>query len=244
VYVDGELEGALMPNGYTRFCVKPGTHSIEAYIADAPLYAGKSNPKTEVNLQGGSTYFVAVNEKGTGEPVPFRRADAERLLTTSVEQTNIINRASRVVPCSYRVVVAEAPIQFKVNASVLFDFDRGDMPSVKPEGRKELKKIAEQMLALPAGTVAGVSIVGHSDPMGNAAYNLQLSERRAQTVGDVLAEYGIARSTIRTSGMGSANPVVDCPRTGSRESVLACNAANRRVEIKVEQSAPANNASK
>ncbi|WP_233871712.1 OmpA family protein [Paraburkholderia adhaesiva] len=244
VYVDGELEGALMPDGYTRFCVTKGAHSIEAYIGDAPLYAGKFDPKTQATLQGGATYFIGVSKNGTGGPVPYRRDDAERLLQTSHEATYIINRASAVVPCRYRPApvapVVEAPTRFELNASVLFDTDRGDVSSLKPEGRNELKKIAEQILLLPPGSVAGVTVVGHADPMGSRSHNQTLSEQRARTVGAVLSQYGLTRSMIRTVGMGSDEPVVNCPSKGARSEVALCNAPNRRVEIKVEHARPVN----
>jgi len=232
VYVDGELEGALMPNGYTRFCVRPGVHSVEAYIGDAPLYAGKAYPKTDIELEGGGTYFVGVSENGSGEPVLYPRADAERLLETSREEINIINRASAVGRCSDRPERVGGPaIQFTLRAEVLFPFDRGDAASITAAGRGELEKIASQVLALPPESFARVTVVGHADPIGADAYNRKLSEARARTVADVLSQYGIARGLIHTVGVGSAEPVVECPSAGRRAERIRCNAPNRRVEV-------------
>lgn len=98
VYVDGQLHAALLPHGFTRLCLDPGSHTLEAYIGDAPLFAGKSNPATRVHLEGRKTYFVAVSEGG-GDPQPYRRADAERLLAGAHEQRYVISRASTVVHC-------------------------------------------------------------------------------------------------------------------------------------------------
>ncbi|QFZ86285.1 hypothetical protein GFK26_27755 [Variovorax paradoxus] len=99
VYVDGEFHAALMPNGFTRLCVAPGAHSLEAYIDDAPLYAGKSQPKTQAVLEGGRTVFVAVSEMGEGAPVPHGKREAERMLKGAREQRHVISRAVRVQPC-------------------------------------------------------------------------------------------------------------------------------------------------
>jgi len=99
VYVDGEFHAALMPNGFTRLCVAPGVHSLEAYIDDAPLYAGKSQPKTPAVLEGGRTVFVAVSEMGEGAPVPHGKREAERMLKGAREQRQVISRAVRVQPC-------------------------------------------------------------------------------------------------------------------------------------------------
>lgn len=99
VYVDGEFHAALMPNGFTRLCVAPGAHSLEAYIDDAPLYAGKSQPKTPAVLEGGRTVFVAVSEMGEGAPVPHGKREAERMLKGAREQRQIVSRAVGVQPC-------------------------------------------------------------------------------------------------------------------------------------------------
>lgn len=99
VYVDGQLHAALLPHGFTRLCLDPGSHALEAYVGDAPLFAGKSNPATRVHLDGGKTYFVAVSEGGGGDPQPYRRADAERLLAGAQDQRYVISRASTVVRC-------------------------------------------------------------------------------------------------------------------------------------------------
>ncbi|MGO4396166.1 hypothetical protein AB4Z46_32930 [Variovorax sp. M-6] len=99
VYVDGQLHAALLPHNFTRLCLAKGSHAIEAYVGDAPLFAGKSNPATRVHLDGGKTYFVAVSEGGGGDPQPHRRVDAERLLAGAHEQRYVISRASTVVDC-------------------------------------------------------------------------------------------------------------------------------------------------
>ena len=232
VYVDGELEGALMPDGYTRFCVRRGAHADEAYIGDAPRYAGKAQPRVRLDLEGGETYFIGVSERGTGEPVRYRRADAERALATSREQTHIVNRASAVVRC--RELATAPAIEFEVRAEVLFAFDRSDAASITADGRETLERIATEIRGLPPDAIARVTVLGHADPIGASAYNQALSEARAQTVGEVLSEHGIAPGLIRTVGKGSDEPVVQCPSEGDRTRRIDCNAPNRRVEIKVE----------
>lgn len=237
VYVDGELQGALVRDSFTRFCVsaRQHTHAIEAYIGDAPIYPGKRNPRTRLELEGGRTYFIAVSENGSGEPLPLELAEAERLLATSREQRVIINRASAVVPCRYAAARDARPaLQLRVSAQVLFGFDRSDAASITGRGREELRKIASQIAALPPEALARVTLTGHADPIGSAAYNVKLSEKRAQTVADVLAEYGITRELIDTAGRGSADPVVQCPPRGRLSKRIACHAPNRRVEIRVE----------
>lgn len=242
VYVNGELEGALSPNGYTRFCVKKGSYSIESYVGDAPLFAGKANPKTEIDVDAGRTYFLGVSENGTGEPVPYRRADAERLLKTSREDINIINRASAVVDCGVKVEKAEPALQsllkFELDATVLFDFAKADSSAITPAGRAELRRIAAQIRKLPPDSVKRVSVHGHADPIGSAGFNVRLSKARARTISRVLAQEGIPPHLTEVEGFGSSQGVVHCSTTGELSKRIRCNAPNRRVEINVQGNKP------
>ncbi|HTH58799.1 MAG TPA: Ig-like domain-containing protein [Paraburkholderia sp.] len=241
VYVNGELEAALMPGGHTRFCVAKGTYSLEAYAGDAPLYAGKANPRTEIDLEAGRTYFIAVSENGTGEPMPYRRAQAERVLQSSREQIDILNRASAVVPCGNPEPNAEPPVtllKFELDAAVLFEFAKGDSSAITPEGRGELQKIAAKVRALPPRSVTRVEVRGHADPIGSDTFNVKLSKARARTISQVLSEAGIAPELIFAEGLGSRSIAVRCSPNGDREKRIRCNAPNRRVEISVKGARP------
>jgi outer membrane protein OmpA-like peptidoglycan-associated protein len=101
--------------------------------------------------------------------------------------------------------------------SVRFDFDRSE---VKPQYREILNRIAGVL-----STLQGYSIYvyGYTDDVGTAAYNQQLSERRARAVRDVLIEAGVPPA-IETRGFGESDPR-DPGKTPQ------ARATNRRVEI-------------
>jgi outer membrane protein OmpA-like peptidoglycan-associated protein len=70
-----------------------------------------------------------------------------------------------------------------------------------------------------------ITIEGHTDNIGGEAYNLDLSNRRAQAVSDALSgQYGIAPAQLKTSGFGQTRPV------DSNETIVG-RAHNRRVEL-------------
>ena len=71
-----------------------------------------------------------------------------------------------------------------------------------------------------------VLVIGHTDAVGPAAYNRQLSTERADAVREALATYGIASSRIRADGRGEVEPRADNDTVDGRQ-------ANRRVEIMV-----------
>lgn len=69
-----------------------------------------------------------------------------------------------------------------------------------------------------------VNIEGHTDSSGADAYNMQLSERRAQSVVNYLAENGINRSRMTAVGKGESSPL-------TTNDTSARRAQNRRVEF-------------
>jgi OOP family OmpA-OmpF porin len=74
---------------------------------------------------------------------------------------------------------------------------------------------------------AAVSIEGHTDVRGDAAYNQALSQRRAESVRTWLTSHGVTPSRLTATGAGESRPV----RSGSSE---ADHQANRRVEIRIK----------
>jgi outer membrane protein OmpA-like peptidoglycan-associated protein len=69
-----------------------------------------------------------------------------------------------------------------------------------------------------------VSVVGHSDTLGDASDNLELSLRRAKAVKQLLLDRGVDGTFVDVSSHGEENPVV---KTGDN----VANAKNRRVEV-------------
>ena len=101
-------------------------------------------------------------------------------------------------------------------------FDTGSY-TLKPGAREKLAKISGILLAHPGLTL---QIEGHTDSVGGDDFNQQLSERRADTVRDFLAEQGVPASTITARGFGKTQPVASNDTAEGRQR-------NRRVELVV-----------
>jgi len=71
-----------------------------------------------------------------------------------------------------------------------------------------------------------VDVVGHTDSTGSDAYNMTLSQRRADSVATYLSSNGVLRARIATQGMGESQPIASNDSETGR-------AQNRRVEIKL-----------
>lgn len=69
-----------------------------------------------------------------------------------------------------------------------------------------------------------IHVLGFADSTGNADYNVQLSQRRAQAAANYLASQGVVSGRMVTTGYGSSHPIAS-------NSTAAGKAQNRRVEI-------------
>jgi outer membrane protein OmpA-like peptidoglycan-associated protein len=78
--------------------------------------------------------------------------------------------------------------------------------------------------ALQANEARAVMIEGHTDSDGSDDANLDLSQRRAQSVVDWLVERGVGAGRLTPMGRGETKPIAD-------NETSAGKAANRRVEV-------------
>ena len=108
-----------------------------------------------------------------------------------------------------------------VNMSdVLFDTAQA---TLRPGAREKLAKVAGIVLAHPD---LKLQIEGHTDSVGDDAYNQRLSERRASTVSEFLIGQGVSSTAVTARGFGKTLPVASNASAGGRQQ-------NRRVELVV-----------
>jgi OOP family OmpA-OmpF porin len=100
----------------------------------------------------------------------------------------------------------------------LFAFDSDHL---LPGGVVALEGVLDQ---IAGKSPSRVTVLGHTDSIGEDAYNLDLSRRRAESVAKLLEERGISKSVLTVEGHGETRPVAD---NGSPEG----RRKNRRVEI-------------
>jgi outer membrane protein OmpA-like peptidoglycan-associated protein len=92
---------------------------------------------------------------------------------------------------------------------------------VNPALRREVSSIAANLMSYPN---SNIRVLGHTDNVGTAALNMDLSQRRARSVADILVASGVPAIRLTTVGMGEDSPVASNLTAEGR-------AQNRRVEI-------------
>lgn len=94
---------------------------------------------------------------------------------------------------------------------------------ISPSFQASLNTVAQSMVQYPNSLI---DVYGHTDSTGSASYNMDLSQRRADSVGRYLISRNVASTRIQAKGMGKDYPVASNDTPEGR-------AQNRRVEIKI-----------
>jgi len=103
-------------------------------------------------------------------------------------------------------------------AKVMYDFNSAE---IKPEA---FPMLDEAVLILKKNPEMKVEIDGHTDSKGSAAYNMNLSERRAKSVMKYFVDQGVEAERLTTKGFGLTKPAASNDTKEGR-------AKNRRVEL-------------
>jgi outer membrane protein OmpA-like peptidoglycan-associated protein len=129
---------------------------------------------------------------------------AEELRRSLRSDVGVSNNGSNLV------VVLSQDLLFATNST-----------TVSGASQNELLTVANSLNRYPNTTV---NVIGHTDNVGDAAFNQDLSERRARAVAGILLNGGVASSRVRAIGAGENQPIASNLNASGRQM-------NRRVEI-------------
>jgi outer membrane protein OmpA-like peptidoglycan-associated protein len=150
------------------------------------------------------------------------------VLHYDLEANNIAYVGLPVAPTLKVAAVEPPPARPTVVAlpPLLFDFDQA---SLDQAAAAELQgELAGKLMRASA-----IRVTGHADPLGEAQYNLDLSQKRADAVRAQLISLGVDAARIEVGAAGA--PASDtCADIKEREARISCLAPERRVDITVE----------
>lgn len=179
----------------------------------------KNNIKYNNNGKGAGTYTSAtlnIINKGDGTAlVNGQKIKAEKLPPVAkVGKFPKVESLKPVKSCGTVITLQDG---------VLFDFGKYDL---RPEAKATLAKLAT---VLNQAKVPAAQINGHTDSIGDDAFNQDLSEKRASAVATQLKADGVT-ANLQTHGYGKTQPVADNTNADGSDNP-AGRQANRRVEI-------------
>jgi outer membrane protein OmpA-like peptidoglycan-associated protein len=233
VTLDGEMGGlAAMLGGFlqmvpgarsnqprTPYLTAAGTiHAVEPKPVPYPMIVNDA-------LVSLSAWHVKGNFVQAGAAVPvewYILDDPHNPITLraafGTDKTDIVRISFPVDNPSQSLETALAKDHRAVTYGIYFDFNSA---TIKPQSVAVLQTIAEVMKKNPQWSL---TVEGHTDNIGGAAANQDLSARRAAAVRAALIPLGIAETRLVASGFGSSVP-------RDTNTTLAGRARNRRVEL-------------
>lgn len=96
-----------------------------------------------------------------------------------------------------------------------------DSAALRPDLMRDVQAVGASLVKYPD---SAIQVIGHTDNTGSAAYNMDLSQRRASSVASVLSGSGVAAGRLQIIGRGEDQPIASNLTVEGR-------AQNRRVEI-------------
>jgi OOP family OmpA-OmpF porin len=206
---------------------QPATGSTEAaFPKNAPGYVVASDGRPVLNGFGSCLRTGAWSLATAAEP-------CDQIAQVSVPVPVVMYEQKPAPPPPPVAVVQPEPPRMVIqkltlSTDVLFEFDKAEL---KDAGKQKLDELADQV---KGAKVDEIVVVGHADRIGSESYNEKLSQARAQSVKDYLAERGAQTNVITAQGKGESAPVTgdQCKKMAGKK-LIECLQPDRRVEIEV-----------
>ncbi len=179
--------------------------SLNAEIANERILAAQAREEIEKGTQERQAVLIEAREREAQRKA--REAQDAAARASSLEQELAALKA-KPTPRGMVLTLGD----------VLFDTAQA---TLKPGAYPTIERVAEVLKGEPERRV---TIEGHTDSVGEEAYNQELSQRRAAAVETALLQRGVSRDQIVSIGKGETFPVASNDNAGGRQQ-------NRRVEL-------------
>lgn len=183
--------------------------------ATVSLSGDNSMDKTQTSSTNGTVNFNTECDIIYALKANLKNYDTQ---TTAVESTTtgVTKKEIRLQPIE--VVITDTEVLLD---PIFFNFNKSD---ITEQAAEELDRLVRVMTK---DTSLNILVKSHTDTKGNANYNLNLSEQRAQATVKYIISKGITENRISGKGFGENEPKIDCGDNCSEEE----DAQNRRSEF-------------
>ena len=165
-------------------------------------------------------------EKATGESLKRAQSDLAATKSNLEKTKDQLEREKKAREEAEKKAAQARGMVITLSGSVLFASNES---ALLPAAMVKLNDVADALIK--GNPDSNITVEGHTDSQGQRQYNMELGEKRAQSVRDHLVSRGVAADRIKAVGIGPDRPIADNKTAEGR-------ANNRRVEI-IVQPAPA-----
>ena len=243
IFVSG-MSSMSMIFGCANFEVNNNRGNIPGYYIRSEMQ--EADRAVEAARQAGKDKICPVEFKAAEDAKNnaydvFRACHTEEGAALAKQATAKANALCPAQPAVQRetppavVVAPEAPLEaipaaeptpdrmkYCVSLDIEFDIDKTD---IRPQYNDEVAKVGDFMKKYPTTTAV---IEGYTDEVGSDEYNMQLSQRRAESVVKTLVDkFGIDSSRLSAKGYGKTRPVTDNSSDARRQK-------NRRIDAIID----------
>lgn len=241
IFVNGQYHTSLIPDGFNFLCLATG--EVEVGARQYRVGGKARDPYdtvTATRLLNGQTQYLLVTEDD-GRPVmkPVSAEQAMRDLKQSRLQVHTVSRVTQAQDC--KVESAPAPVQaavmqpkdqYVLMVDVLFAFAKSDMAGLTQQGQATIDEMIAR-IQTKYERIDRIHLVGHTDPLGTAAFNDRLARERADTVRQYMERTMKIPARMTSEGRSFKELVkTGCERKASPRAI-ACNQPNRRVVAEI-----------
>lgn len=223
---DFKLEGDVIFSRFERnMDLKPVRKTFEITVSDSETEEGVAAEVLITNLSRDEVIIFSAEDVKDGKvSAMLREGDEYEFTVRGAQGYSFYNQVVDLKEegsgeLKAELVSLKAKTSIRLN-NINFDTNSAELSS---ESFPELNRVVELIFDNPDLTL---EISAHTDNVGNAGFNMLLSERRAQSVVNYLLEHGVPEDQIVAKGYGLTQPMV--PNTSDENRAL-----NRRVEFKI-----------
>ncbi|WP_226391270.1 OmpA family protein [Penaeicola halotolerans] len=208
---DGSEE--LLPNTKVRLIDGENTLAEVNTTSSGRFRFDVSTEKNYILIGEKSNYFTARSSYSTVGKTVNKDTLVQEVTTVTFDTKLVLDK-----------IVLEKAI---VLENIYYDLDKSD---IRPDAALELDKLVQVLVDNPD---IRIELSSHTDSRGNDAYNLALSQRRAQSAVDYIISKGISADRLTARGYGETRLVNDCGN--GVNCTEEQHQENRRTEFKVTE---------
>lgn len=217
-YIDNIEAGQFYIDNSSKYYLKSETYNFKVKNCTSDTGCQSCDVDLRPDQLGDHEFYLSVNDDG--KPYIFNDKNSMVCEAKSKNQTPI----SLPTPKTLTI---------NLSADTLFKFDGSSLSDLLPKGRQKVQDVALK-IANGFVSVNQIKLVGHTDRLGNDEYNQNLGQRRAETIRQLLVQYGVSDKIISASSVGERQPVTNgCHERLSRDELKACLQPDRRVTVEI-----------